>query len=118
LRGGITSPEFAGVIVLAYTKSRLPPVASHPRQGYQADIDIPQVYTRRCYEERGRGFPAMRGRLTRIAEGKKPAQVGSLGYSAQLKGFSQRRHENGSSEHRNQKSLGSLGDSHFIAPVL
>jgi hypothetical protein len=54
-------------------------------KGYQADMDGQQRYTGQFYEERGRGFLAMRGQFTYIGEGKKPALVGSLGDSEQLK---------------------------------
>ncbi len=54
-------------------------------KGYQADIDGEQRYTGQIYEERGRGFLAMRGQFTYIAEGKKPGRVGSLGEGDQLK---------------------------------
>ena len=56
-------------------------------KGYQADIDGEQRYTGQIYEERARGFLAMRGQFTMIPEGKKPGVVGSLGDSAALKEF-------------------------------
>src|SRR5215472_11026566 len=54
-------------------------------KGYQADIDGEQQYTGQIYEERGRGFLALRGQFTYIAEGKKPGVVGTLGDAAKLK---------------------------------
>lgn len=54
-------------------------------KGYQADMDGEQRYTGQIYEERGRGFLAMRGQFTYIPDGKKPALVGSLGDSNELK---------------------------------
>jgi hypothetical protein len=54
-------------------------------KGYQADMDGEQQYTGQIYEERGRGFLALRGQFTYIAEAKKPGMVGSLGDSEQLK---------------------------------
>ena len=54
-------------------------------KGYQADMDGAQQYTGQIYEERGRGFLAMRGQVTYIGEGKKPGIVGSLGDGAALK---------------------------------
>jgi hypothetical protein len=54
-------------------------------KGYQADMDGEQRYTGQIYEERGRGFLAMRGQFTYIPDGKKPALVGSLGNSDELK---------------------------------
>ena len=41
-------------------------------KGYQADMDGAQQYTGQIYEERGRGFLAMRGQFSYIGEGKKP----------------------------------------------
>jgi Domain of Unknown Function (DUF1080). len=54
-------------------------------KGYQADMDGAQQYTGQIYEERGRGFLAMRGQFTYIPEGKKPGVVGSVGGSDELK---------------------------------
>jgi len=54
-------------------------------KGYQADMDGQQQYTGQIYEERGRGFLAMRGQFTHILENGKPALVGSLGDGNQLK---------------------------------
>jgi hypothetical protein len=51
-------------------------------KGYQADMDGEQMFTGQVYEERGRGFLAMRGQFTYIAEGKKPGLVASLGDGA------------------------------------
>ncbi len=57
-------------------------------KGYQADMDGEQRFTGQIYEERGRGFLALRGQATYIAEGKKPGLVGSLGRNnAELKGL-------------------------------
>jgi hypothetical protein len=54
-------------------------------KGYQADMDGQQQYTGQIYEERGRGFLAMRGQFSYIPEGKKPGLVGSVGDSNELK---------------------------------
>ena len=54
-------------------------------KGYQADMDGEQKYTGQIYEERGRGFVAMRGQITYIADGKKPGVLGSLGDPNELK---------------------------------
>jgi hypothetical protein len=54
-------------------------------KGYQADMDGEQQYTGQVYEERGRGFLAMRGQFTYIGDGQKPAVVGSVGGSDELK---------------------------------
>lgn len=55
-------------------------------KGYQADMDGEQKYTGQIYEERGRGFVAMRGQITYIPDGKKPGVLGSLGDANELKG--------------------------------
>jgi len=55
-------------------------------RGYQADMDGGQRYTGQIYEERGRGFLALRGQFTYIGEGKRPALVASLGDAEELKG--------------------------------
>ncbi|MBC8164287.1 MAG: DUF1080 domain-containing protein [Bryobacteraceae bacterium] len=54
-------------------------------KGYQADIDAQQQYTGQIYEERGRGFLALRGQATYIGAGNKPGSIGSLGDNAELK---------------------------------
>ena len=54
-------------------------------KGYQADMDAEQRYTGQVYEERGRGFLAMRGQFTYIPDGKRPGLVGSVGEGAELK---------------------------------
>jgi hypothetical protein len=54
-------------------------------KGYQADMDAQQQYTGQFYEERGRGFLAMRGQFSYIGESGKPAVVGSFGEDAELK---------------------------------
>ncbi|MBI4903122.1 MAG: DUF1080 domain-containing protein [Acidobacteria bacterium] len=53
--------------------------------GYQADIDGEQRYTGQWYEERGRGFLAMRGQFTWVGADGKPGLVGALGESDELK---------------------------------
>ena len=53
--------------------------------GYQADMDAAQQYTGQFYEERGRGFLAMRGQFTYIGQGQRPGLVASLGDGAELK---------------------------------
>jgi hypothetical protein len=54
-------------------------------KGYQADRDGEQLYTGQIYEERGRGFLAMRGQFTYIGDDQKPAVVASLGDAGELK---------------------------------
>jgi hypothetical protein len=55
-------------------------------KGYQADMDSAQMFTGQFYEERGRGFLAMRGQFSIVQEGGKAGVVGSLGDSNELKG--------------------------------
>ena len=57
--------------------------------GYQADMDAAQQYTGQFYEERGRGFLAMRGQFTYIGQGQRPGLVASLGDGAELKSLIQ-----------------------------
>ena len=47
-------------------------------KGYQCDIDAANRYTGQIYEERGRGFLAMRGQFTYIPDGGGPKVVGAL----------------------------------------
>jgi hypothetical protein len=56
-------------------------------KGYQADIDGEQRYTGQIYEERGRGFLALRGMFSNVPDGKKPGSAGSVGDNAELKKF-------------------------------
>ena len=56
-------------------------------KGYQADMDGEQRFTGQFYEERARGFLAMRGQFTYVGEGGKPGLVASLGDNAALKEF-------------------------------
>jgi hypothetical protein len=68
-----------------YRSIELPDVAKWVMQGYQADIDLKQVYTGQIYEERGRGFLALRGQISYVSNGKKAGGIGSLGDNADLK---------------------------------
>jgi hypothetical protein len=54
-------------------------------KGYQADMDGEQRYTGQIYEERGRGFLALRGQFSYIPDGGKPGAVSSLGDDKDLK---------------------------------
>ncbi len=56
-------------------------------KGYQADMDGEQRYTGQFYEERARGFLALRGQFTYVGDGAKPGLVASLGDNAALKEF-------------------------------
>ncbi|HTF63247.1 MAG TPA: family 16 glycoside hydrolase, partial [Edaphobacter sp.] len=52
-----------------------------------ADIDGRQAYTGQIYEERNRGFLALRGQISYVPDGKKVGSIGSTGDNAELKGF-------------------------------
>lgn len=54
-----------------YRSAELPDVGKWVLKGYQADIDFNNQYTGQLYEERGRGFLAMRGQVTQLTPGKK-----------------------------------------------
>jgi len=53
-------------------------------KGYQADIDFENTFTGQVYEERGRGFLAMRGQAVYVPDGENtgPRVVGHLQQSA------------------------------------
>ena len=54
-------------------------------KGYQADIDGENVYTGQNYEERGRGFLAMRGQNATINNSKEAFIIKPIGHSDTLK---------------------------------
>ena len=51
-------------------------------KGYQADIDYRNQFTGQVYEERGRGFLAMRGQAVYVGDGARPRVIGTLQRSA------------------------------------
>ena len=51
-------------------------------KGYQADIDFANQFTGQIYEERGRGFLAMRGQAVYVPDGGRPRVIGNLQQSA------------------------------------
>ena len=57
----------------------------HAVKGYQADIDGPNQWTGQNYEERGRGFLAMRGQRAMMGNDGKVQVTGSLGDGDSLK---------------------------------
>ncbi len=69
---------------IQYRSNELPDI-KWAMKGYQADIDGEQRYTGQIYEERARGFLALRGQFTYIGENKKPGLMGSLGDGDALK---------------------------------
>lgn len=72
---------------IQYRSEELPNVAKWVLKGYQADIDANQTFTGQIYEERGRGFLALRGMFSYVPDGKKVGSVSSLGDPAELKNF-------------------------------
>jgi len=66
-------------------RSETVPGVPYGLKGYQADIDGANTYTGQNYEERGRGFLAMRGQIIELKAGEKPIVTGSLGSSDSLK---------------------------------
>jgi hypothetical protein len=69
---------------IQYRSSEVPDIR-WAMKGYQADIDAEQQYTGQIYEERGRGFLALRGQAARVESGSKPVVLGSVGSEAELK---------------------------------
>jgi hypothetical protein len=72
---------------IQYRSVELPEVAKWVMKGYQADIDLKQQYTGQIYEERNRGFLALRGQIASVPQGGKVGSIGSLGTDAELKSF-------------------------------
>jgi hypothetical protein len=70
---------------IQYRSVELPQVARWVMKGYQADIDLKQQYTGQIYEERARGFLALRGQIAEVPDGKKVGSIGSLGDSDALR---------------------------------
>jgi hypothetical protein len=67
-----------------YRSEELPDIR-YALKGYQADIDGANQYTGQNYEERGRGFLAMRGQKVILKSDEKPVITGSVGDSDSLK---------------------------------
>src|SRR5689334_7884087 len=55
-----------------------PDIGKWVMKGYQADIDYENQFTGQIYEERGRGFLAMRGQTVYVPDGGRPRVVGNL----------------------------------------
>jgi Domain of Unknown Function (DUF1080) len=70
---------------IQYRSVELPDVGKWVLKGYQADIDFQNTYTGQLYEERGRGFLAMRGQMTLLQPGKK-GKIADLRSGDDLKG--------------------------------
>ncbi len=71
---------------IQYRSQEMPEVAKWVLKGYQADIDAAQQYSGQVYEERGRGFLALRGQIVYIPNGGKTGSIGATGDGDQLKG--------------------------------
>jgi len=56
-------------------------------RGYQADIEGPDRFTGQNYEERGRGFLAVRGQINRVEEGNLSLVLGQVGDPRDLQSF-------------------------------
>jgi hypothetical protein len=72
---------------IQYRSVEMPDVAKWVLKGYQADIDFENQYTGQIYEERGRGFLALRGQAAYVTDGQKPRAVGTLESGDALKGY-------------------------------
>lgn len=70
---------------IQYRSAEAPDVGKWVLKGYQADLDFQNTYTGQLYEERGRGFLALRGQSTWIGAGATPRVIGSLGDGDALK---------------------------------
>lgn len=81
----LTGPEANSGI--QYRSVELPEVNKWVLKGYQADLDAGQVYSGQVYEERGRGFLALRGQIAYISDGAKSGSIGSTGDGNELKGL-------------------------------
>lgn len=72
---------------IQYRSVELPEVGQWVMKGYQADIDFQNTYSGQIYEERGRGFLAMRGQATVVGEDGKPRVIGAIKNGDDLKGI-------------------------------
>jgi 3-keto-disaccharide hydrolase len=68
-----------------YRSVEMPEVGQWVMKGYQADIDFENRYTGQLYEERGRGFLAMRGQGTLVEDGRKARIIANLKNTNDLK---------------------------------
>jgi hypothetical protein len=75
----------AGNSGIQYRSAELPSAGRWVLRGYQADFDFENRWTGQLYEERGRGFLALRGQSTYIADGRKPRVIGRLASADALK---------------------------------
>ncbi|MDE3195676.1 MAG: DUF1080 domain-containing protein [Acidobacteriota bacterium] len=66
-----------------YRNDELPFEGPRRMKGYQADSDAKQTYSGQIYEERNRGFLALRGQISRAIAGK-AGSIGTLRISGEL----------------------------------
>jgi hypothetical protein len=72
----------SGVQVRSVQLPAGPEIGKWVMKGYQADIDFANQFTGQWYEERGRGFLALRGQASYVPDGGKPKIIGNLQQSA------------------------------------
>jgi hypothetical protein len=72
---------------IQFRSVEMPEVGQWVMKGYQADIDFNNQYTGQIYEERGRGFLAMRGQIGYVAEGQPARSIGTLESGDALKAY-------------------------------
>jgi hypothetical protein len=69
-----------------YRSVLAPEVGPHVLKGYQADIDFDNMWTGQLYEERGRGFLALKGQASRFPDGaEKPVLLGQIRTADEIK---------------------------------
>jgi hypothetical protein len=68
----------SGVQVRSVQLPAGPEIGKWVMKGYQADIDYVNQFTGQIYEERGRGFLAMRGQAVYVPDGGRPRVIGTL----------------------------------------
>jgi hypothetical protein len=68
----------SGIQVRSVQLPEGPEIGKWVMKGYQADIDFANQFTGQIYEERGRGFLAMRGQAVFVPNGGRPVVVGNL----------------------------------------
>jgi hypothetical protein len=72
---------------IQYRSAEVPDAGKWVLKGYQADIDFDNRWTGQLYEEKGRGFLALRGQSTYIGDGVKPRVTGAISTADALKAF-------------------------------
>lgn len=72
---------------IQYRSVELPEVGQWAMKGYQADIDFQNTYSGQIYEERGRGFLALRGQATHIGENGQKKVFAQIKDGNDLKGI-------------------------------